>query len=840
MLGARWWLAGLMLVMWAVQAAAADPDWGAWMRERREAAYRDTPAELARLAQAELAARAAGDDLTWGLVAGYRLILLSGVSDATAEALAVEVAAALEHKPALAAPSAARLSLWLGLARNRQDNRDMPGLAKALDSAQVVADQLGQPAMKAEVDAARAVFRVYETDATGAESLAQRALAASRDPFLKLEIFLGPQVIARILSLQTADTAQRLLADIDARLAELDTNAYPYMAMNLGAMKAIVLRRILQPAAAQQELNRWLAFAEAHPGMVLSASVRGLQGGLHRDLKDWQGCIAALTPLTAATYQLTTRVNNLIALATCQAQAKSPGVFESLAALDHAMPSLEGSPAMVEAVLGGQAQAYEALGDLPKALDKLKAQRRATVARYAKANEAARQQVETAYQVAAKEKENTELKAREALSEQRRLVLGGALIVALGVLAIVAELLRRQAAQRKRLAELAEELKSVNDQLRDLNASRTRLVAAACHDLRQPAHALGMLAEIASEKAEGEGRRTLEAIRRSSASLSDLLDALFDLSRLESDRYVPSVSAVSLGELLDDLQTQFTVAALSKGLSLRVDAVQASVLSDAHLLRRMLMNLLSNAIKYTERGEVHISAEREGDEWVVAVSDTGRGIAPEQQAAAFSEYVRLDSSRGTDGLGIGLALVRRSATLLGHALEMVSEVGQGSRFTLRLPAVHARPVVHDEASEPGGSGQLIAVVDDDDHIRQAMCELLRLRGYRAVAAASLDGLARQLMQAGAVRPDLLLSDFHLATGDSLDDVAQLIGEHGRWAGVPAVLITGDLSADVLARCESLGITVAYKPLPARKLVRLIHRLLSEAPGKASASLQSRR
>lgn len=813
-------------------ATAADLDWATWMRERRDAMYRDIPAELKLLARQTEAARKAHDDEAWALWAGGYLSMLSTYSDAAAEPLAAEAEAALAREPGLAPQSVGRFSLLIGLARYRFEVVDMDGVTRALDAAQVIAKHLGQSELQVEVDSARASQKAYQSDSVAAEALAQRALNATQDPLLKVELFFGPLTNARLLGIQSAEAAQGLLADFDKQLSAADVQAHPYLVVFLGTIKAVVLNHLRQTVQAQGELSRWLNAAKAQPGFEVPPAVRSIQGGLYRDQQDWAGCIETITPLGSPRFMLLMRVDSLITMLVCQASARSPEVMVTMKALDQLLPALAPFPAMTERALVQQARAYEAVGDWQAAVQKHKAVRQAMVARYAKANEGARKQVETAYQVAAKDKENAELKAREALSEQRRLTLGVALAVAVVVLLLVAELLRRQSAQRRRLAELAADLERVNGdlstanaRLNELNASRTRLVAAACHDLRQPAHALGLLAEIATAKASPQDRPTLESIRRSSSGLSDLLDALFDLSRLESDRYVASIGVVTLGDLFDDLRTQFTVAALSKGLTLRIDPAQGTVRSDAHLLRRILMNLLSNAIKYTVTGGVHIHAQRQGDDWLVSVNDTGPGIAPEQQEAAFSEYVRLDSSRGSDGLGIGLAIVKRSATLLGHRLELASTVGQGSSFTLWLQALDDTAVPVEAAPEAGGAGQIIGLVDDDEQIRQAMCELLRLRGYCAHAAPSLEALQLQLVEAGTPRPHLVLSDFHLGASESLGTLAALVGEGGPWAGVPAVLITGDLSPDVLAQCQSRGITVAYKPLPARKLTQVIEKAL---------------
>lgn len=382
---------------------------------------------------------------------------------------------------------------------------------------------------------------------------------------------------------------------------------------------------------------------------------------------------------------------------------------------------------------------------------------------------------------------------------------------------------------QQNLERLNTDLSRANARLNELHASRTRMLAAACHDLRQPAHALGMLAEVAAAKMPSEGRSAIDAIRSASAHLSDMLDALFDLARLESDRYEPQIDRVSIGDLFDDLRSQFTVAALSKGLRLTIDDLDAHVRTDAHLLRRMVMNLISNAIKYTSHGGVEVRARRDGGDWAISVTDTGPGIPAEQQEAAFCEYVRLDAAGGTDGLGIGLAIVRRSAALLGHRLALVSRVGHGSAFTLWLPALDGGAADLPSQAQAPQSRHVIGLVDDDDHIRHAMRDLLNLRGYITHAAPTLEALQRQLATAGTPRPHLVLSDLHLTAGSSLEALAALVRDDGPWAGVPAVLITGDLSADVPARCHGLGIRIAYKPLPASKLSQLIAEMLADRP-----------
>lgn len=824
----RWWGWLLGLALLNALPAAADDNWAATLRAHRQAVYQDLATQRLKLERGAAAARARADVDTWAGLEGLRLALLAEQGDVAGDALARELEAALAQAPQLAVASGDRVSALLGLAWWQFAERDLPKARAWLSRASQDATALNHAAWRAEIAAAQALVLSAEGDATNAQLLAQEALDRTQDPLLKHQVFVEAQVYGRFISLHGAEAAERLLADIDTQAEAIDARELPYLALNYAVWKARVLRKSGQPQAALDVLQDMLKQVTRQPGFEVLPYARVTAGRLYRELGQWRSCVQSVAALTSEAYSDWLRLDSLYSTAVCRARGGMAGAREDIAALETFLPRLRNAPNLLEDLLTAQAEALAALGDHAAAYDKVRRARQATLERVAKANEEARQRVETAYQVAAKEKENGELKAREQLAEQRRWALGVALAIAVVGLAVVAELLRRQSAQRRQLTVLAAELQA-------LNASRTRLVAAACHDLRQPAHALGMLAEVAAAKVPPDARSAIDAIRRSSASLSDLLDALFDLSRLESDRYEPSIGPVSLGDLFDDLRSQFTVAALSKGLRLSIDDVDATVRSDAHLLRRMVMNLLSNAIKYTSSGSVEVRARRQAGDWVITVTDTGPGIPPDQQDAAFSEYVRLDASAASDGLGIGLAIVRRSAALLGHPLTLNSAVGAGSCFTLTVPAVVDLPLRTEVPLDTAGTGQVIGLVDDDEQIRHAMRELLTLRGYSAYAAASLEVLQDQLLQAGTPRPHVVLSDFHLGTGDSLDELARLVGDHGPWAGVPAVLITGDLSPDVLARCQALGITIAYKPLPVRKLSRLVESLLQAPPNAVVAT-----
>jgi signal transduction histidine kinase len=361
----------------------------------------------------------------------------------------------------------------------------------------------------------------------------------------------------------------------------------------------------------------------------------------------------------------------------------------------------------------------------------------------------------------------------------------------------------------------------VNTELRELNASRTRLLAAACHDLRQPSHALGMLAEIAAENADLAVRPQIDGIRRSSSALSDMLDRLLDMTQLESDRYAPSASAFPIDELLAELRVQFGPVAQKKGLTFTVDASAAHVRTDRHLLRRVLINLVSNAIKYTSTGSVRVLAEPEDERLVLRIVDTGPGIPAAEQESIYTDYVRLDNSTRTEGLGIGLAIVRRAADLLGIDLSLRSIEGQGSTFSLAL-ALAPTPAPSQQAVVPTqGQGKLVALLENDEEILLATSQLLRSFGFLVAVGTTVETLQQAIAAQGRTAPDALISDLHIGPQLNGLSVIEALSRDPAWARVAFLLVTGDLDPAVTARAASMSVTVAYKPVPPRRLLALL-------------------
>lgn len=350
--------------------------------------------------------------------------------------------------------------------------------------------------------------------------------------------------------------------------------------------------------------------------------------------------------------------------------------------------------------------------------------------------------------------------------------------------------------------------------------AQTRFLAAASHDLRQPVHALGLLA--AQAEAELHGRRaarTAAQMQGMAQALDGLVEALLDVSRLDGGVVVPCPRSFPLQALFDRLAPEFAVLADARGLQWRVRPTPLWVRSDETQLERMLRNLLANALTHTARGGVLLGARPCGDRVRLCVWDTGPGIAPEHRQRIFDEFVQLQNP-GRDrrkGHGLGLAIVARLARLLDHPVQLRSEPGRGSCFSIAVPG--ARP----EAAAPAApaaalvlplQGLSVALVEDDEAVLEATASLLATWGCEVHAAVSAPALLARL-QALEHRPARVISDWRLEIGDGLDAIAQLRAWCGR--PVPALLVSGEplpLAGDALA---ALRITPARKPLAAAAL-----------------------
>ncbi len=400
------------------------------------------------------------------------------------------------------------------------------------------------------------------------------------------------------------------------------------------------------------------------------------------------------------------------------------------------------------------------------------------------------------------------------------LVLVNRLVQALSEVALVNASLERRVAERTRELELA-------------GAAKTRFLAAASHDLRQPVVAISLLVGLVREQVATlpPVRAMLDRVHAAVASMEVLLNGLMDLSRLESGDLKPSLQAVPLAPLFDAIDLHAQSAAASKGLRLHFRVRGLVVTSDPVLLGQIVRNLVDNALRYTERGGVLVSARRRGlDTLLLQVWDTGRGIAEDAQARVFEEFVQLDNP-GRDrrkGLGLGLAIVQRGARLLGARLSLRSVPGRGSCFTLELPLALSEPATNGPAPLPELPlrGVSVWLIEDDAAVRGALCDRLRRWGARVAPLSGRADVQRQLDTAAAL-PTLVVSDQRLPDGSGLDCVALIRLHAGR--AVPAVIVTGDTAPADLALLAGADLPVLHKPFSADALLALLQQALVATP-----------
>ncbi len=389
----------------------------------------------------------------------------------------------------------------------------------------------------------------------------------------------------------------------------------------------------------------------------------------------------------------------------------------------------------------------------------------------------------------------------------------------------------KAAAERAReSADLARESADLaRDSADRANQSKSRFLATASHDLRQPLQALallnGTLRRTASEPLVVEA---LSQQEQAIASMSRLLNALLDISKLESGAVRPEVGGFPVARVFEEIHREFSAVAAGKGLTLEVKVTGAWVHSDPSLVEQILRNLVSNAIKYTTRGRVTLSCRASADPLVrIEVHDTGIGIPADQIPCIYDEFyqVGVTGSGPRDGYGLGLSIVKRIVDLLGLQLLVRSQPGEGSVFSLLLPpaseaAWTERPQERPRVPGPGGPGgrPRVLLIEDDTGVREATEMLLKVEGYRVTAVESLE----QALQAGRAASgfDVLLTDYHLGNGET---GIQAITALRRILGTPvkSILVTGDTSGSVHDLPPDPNLRVTSKPIDAERLLGLL-------------------
>jgi signal transduction histidine kinase/CheY-like chemotaxis protein len=395
----------------------------------------------------------------------------------------------------------------------------------------------------------------------------------------------------------------------------------------------------------------------------------------------------------------------------------------------------------------------------------------------------------------------------------------------------LAEQFNRMAEQlQDSYAGLERKVEERTHQLALANLAKSRFLAAASHDLRQPLHALGLfIAQLRSHMKSVEGHRLVERIDAAVMAMNELFNALLDISKLDAGVLAPNIIEFPVAKLLRRIDSTFADAAREKGLSFQLIDSSAWARSDPILLERIVLNLVSNAVRYTTTGTIVVGCRRRGATLDIEVWDSGPGIPEDQQRNIFGEFYRLAGGNTHGGLGLGLAIVDRLCNLLGHSIRLVSAVGRGSRFSVTVPLVAARAQIAEpqptQVAIDATHGKLVIVIDDDALVLDSMGGLLRNWGCRVAAAATPDEVLADL--GPDERPDLMICDYRLANGQSgIAVIADLRNAYG--ASVPAFLMSGDTTPERLREARESGHHLLYKPVHAMALRAMINRLLKSS------------
>lgn len=389
---------------------------------------------------------------------------------------------------------------------------------------------------------------------------------------------------------------------------------------------------------------------------------------------------------------------------------------------------------------------------------------------------------------------------------------------------------------RRAQIELERKVAERTQELELANAAKSRFLAMASHDLRQPLHALGLfVAQLRTPLSSRERTKTIERVDAARKELDEMFNSLLDISRLDAGMLTPKITEFPIAHLLQKIERTFNQATREKGLQLRIRRSNAWVRSDPMLLERILLNLVSNAVRYTLRGGIIVGCRRRGETLRIEVWDTGPGIPEDQKQNIFGEFFQVPGQERnrSGGLGLGLAIVDGLRLLLDHRIDLASRVGRGSRFAIELPMVDecvtsTAPV---DSPYPGAfpaEGKRILVVADAPMVKEGTGGLLGNWGYSVLTAGSDEAALMRVAQRQE-RPDLIISDYHLANGKiGIRAIEQINAAFG--SSIPAILISGDTAAEPLRDANERGYILLHKPVDPMRLRAVMHEVFRDHGG----------
>lgn len=394
--------------------------------------------------------------------------------------------------------------------------------------------------------------------------------------------------------------------------------------------------------------------------------------------------------------------------------------------------------------------------------------------------------------------------------------------------------------------QISDTLEAANQQAQLATLSKSRFLAAASHDLRQPLQTLVLLQGFLAKAVHGESARELVTrLDQTITAMSSMLNTLLDINQIDAGAVTAERVIFPINRLLDRMKDAFAYDARAQSLALRVVPCTLSIESDPRLLEQIISNIVSNALKYTSKGKVLLGCRRREGKLSIEIWDTGVGIPENELQLIFDEYHQVDNAareRGR-GLGLGLSIVRRLAKLLGYTVNVRSQLGKGSVFSIEVtvpptgvaaePSSRRRGAAVDDVAGVRRSGDIL-VVEDDREVRELLEHLLKEEGFRAASAR--DGAAAlELTARGAVRPDLILADFNLPDGmNGLQVTAKLRAMLRRQ--IPVIILTGDISTETLRNITTQNCVRLNKPVKMDELTQVIQRLLPKPQSADRAPL----
>ncbi len=394
-----------------------------------------------------------------------------------------------------------------------------------------------------------------------------------------------------------------------------------------------------------------------------------------------------------------------------------------------------------------------------------------------------------------------------------------------GIIGVARDITERKAAE--------EGMRQAKEAAERANLAKSKFLAAASHDLRQPLQSLILFTGVLKGYVQGpRGEQALKHLEHGLGALKALLDSLLDVSQLDAGIVKPEITDFPISAVLDEISASYAPIAAAKGLDWRVEFCTDQVRTDLTLLGRVLRNLVENAVRYTKSGHIRIVCRRTEDRLLIEVEDTGIGIPPEQLDRIFEEFHQV-SNQARDrnqGLGLGLAIVRRIADLLGHRIETRSRPGEGSIFSIELPLATTEsarlPISGDAGSHQKGQGRLVVVIDDDAMVLESLEAILTEWGYQAIATASAEEAVAQVREVGR-RPDIVIADYRLQEGrtgmEAIHAVRDLF-DHP----IPGLILTGETDLEFQRTAAGHGLGIAHKPVTPGQLGRVLDQQLNAA------------